>query len=125
MKEIYIPFKLAKLLNNKGLPGLKAFPTNKKHWELAGMKYTTALAIRWIRQTFGFHIHVHPQVELKHLDMIYLDKYQAMIRKVPSVYTFGKKNVNNVDEGLFRKPCDTPEEAELIAIEYCLKNLIK
>jgi hypothetical protein len=50
--EDYCSYKLSKVLNDKGFPGLKTFPKSKKHFEAAGLRKTHNVVIKWIRENF-------------------------------------------------------------------------
>ena len=54
--NIPISFELAKLLNDKGLPGLKTFYDNKKHYKLNPKKYTIADVVMWLYEKHGIWV---------------------------------------------------------------------
>lgn len=107
-----INFELAKLLNEKGLPGLIGFYENKKHYSLNPTKYTIADIVNWLLVKHGIWI----SVSIGHDDdMIW---YNAYLEEVRFGYDYNPLNDD------FDIVGDSPQEAYLAAIEYTLKNLI-
>lgn len=53
-----INFELAKLLNEKGLPGIIGFYDNEKHYDLNPKKYTIADIINWLLENHSIWISV-------------------------------------------------------------------
>lgn len=94
-----VSFELAKLLNEKGFPGLKTFYTSKQY-ELITNKHTIAHVVMWLYKKHNIWI----EVRRSYL----LDKFVA-ITKNP------RRELS---------ACTSPEEAYEKAIEYTLKNLI-
>jgi hypothetical protein len=108
-----VSFELAKLLNDKGLPGLKSFYDNKKHYELNPKKYTIAEVVMWLYEKHGIWIKV--------------DWYNKNNNGIFWSYTLEK--IVNYPEPIDYTPQNTivwnsPTEAYEAAILYTLNNLI-
>jgi hypothetical protein len=100
-----VSFELAKLLNDKGLPGLKSFYDNKKHYELNPKKYTIAEVVMWLYEKHGLWVEVI-------IEQPFYFGYDVF--KV-------KNNVSQIKKFI---SYNSPTEAYEAAIEYTLNNLI-
>lgn len=110
-----VNFNLGKLLNSKGLPGLKSFYDNQKHYEQNPKKYTIAEVIMWLYKKYGIWIANNWQVGRQTFlyELIDVSSYENTI-------LIQEKNYKDVGEVEF----NSPTEAYEAAIEYVLKNLI-
>lgn len=107
VQEDYCSFEVSKLLNSKGLPGLKNFPITKKHWKAANLKYTHALAIKWIRENFGIHITA-------------LKSYNTEKEYTYEIVWY----TDNIQNSYMADYYNSHEEATEAALLYTLENLI-
>lgn len=100
-----VSFELDKMLNDKGLPGLKSFYVNQKHYELNPKKYTIADVVMWLHEKRGIWICVSVEPE-------------------SGVFYFSVDK--NKGSFFYDKGGDypSPTEAYTAAIEYTLKTLI-
>lgn len=100
-----VSFPLAKLLNSKGLPGLKSFCSNKKQYALNPIKYTIGGVVMWLYEKHGIWVYLVPAEDNKEV-------FKPFFR--------GK---NIIDQHL-TEFFNSPTEAYEAAIEYTLNNLI-
>lgn len=112
--------QVGKQLNSKH----KGRLINRNKYDTTTSRPTYALAIKWIRENFGIHIHCHLQPRIKGLEISNNGTYQAFIAKTHHVSNFGKTTKNDIPDGIFRKPKNSSEEATEAAILYTLQNLI-
>lgn len=112
-----VSFELAKLLNDKGLPGLKSFYDNKKHYELNPKKYTIADVIMWLYEKHGIWISVHEENCRGYVgfdfNIVFVGDHEITVTQQEIQYKLLGETVFN-----------SPTEAYLAAIEYTLTKLI-
>lgn len=101
-----IEFKLAKLLNSKGLPGIGPFYENKTHYDFNPKKYTIADVVMWLHEKHGIWIVIIPEL-----------LNGTEIRYYPSIFEQG---VGDDIEEYF----DSPTAAYSAAILHTLTKLI-
>lgn len=105
-----ITFKLAKVLNEKGLPGLKEFYMDKRHYDLNYNKLIIADVIMWLYGKHGIWIVVN-------IDKPHFSKSCMFFG---NVIKFGLHHKNKHRTVFY----NSPTEAYIAGITYCLENLI-
>lgn len=101
-----VSFKLAKLLNSKGLPGVGTFYNNEKHYRLNSKKYSIGDVVIWLYEKHGFWCYAYTNGKLWYPCIQYS--------------SLGDMAVLSGKIGLFNSPTSAYEAA----IEYTLNNLI-
>ena len=99
-----VNFELAKLLNDKGLPGMKSFYDSEKHYDLNSKKYTIADVIMWLYEKYEVWIWVSMELGYR--------------------ITFCWQLTGESTSSNYKANFKTPTEAYEGAIEYVLTNLI-
>lgn len=95
-----VSFEIAKLLNSKGLPGIKYFYDNKTHYKLNQKKYTIADVVMWLYDKHDIWVEVVRPVRET--------RFRFCVNKFASVVCF-----------------NSPTEAYEAAIKYTLEHIIK
>jgi hypothetical protein len=74
--------------------------------------------VEWLRVNHGIWIHVHLETKVKGLEISSTNKYQASINRVNHTSIFGKISKDDIPDGPYRKPQDTPYIAYSAAFDY-------
>lgn len=104
-----VKFEIAKLLNSKGLPGVKSFYEDEKHYNLNPKKYTIADVVMWLYEKHGIWIYIKPILD---------EDGEWIFRGYIKLMTNYKAKEYQVK--LLRQPTEAYEAA----IKYCLTKLI-
>ncbi len=110
-----IGFKLAKLLNSKGLPGIGYFYENKTHYDFNPKKYTIADVVMWLHEKHGIWI------EARHITTFDTNRFHVIIWNYKDKSDYHTIHCSN---GVGYEVWDTPRKAYLAAIAHVLKEMI-
>ena len=121
IKEDYVSFEVAKLLNEKGfdISCLSTYDINngKQYFHTSYIMCATRInapthqiVMKWLVQKYRLYVNVTPSVE----GYYWTERWHAYVEDLNKKYPFGK----------FIGTFNSNEEAAEAAIKYCLENLI-